>query len=86
MAPRTVQSRLECETTIIWNELDEQATLWTASPSVRRDWESHGFPVQVYGGGWGAVVPKDRIAYKTVRPSNLKGALPSNHRETTPKG
>ena len=67
MAPRTEQSRLECETTIVWNDLDENATLWTASVAVRRDWESHGFPVQGYGGGWRSEVPKDRIAYRTLK-------------------
>ena len=67
MAPRTEQTRLECETTISWNELDEHASLWTASITVRRDWESYGFPVLEHGGGWRALVPKDRITYRHVK-------------------
>ena len=67
MAPRTEQSRLECETTILWNDLEEHATLWTASAVVRRDWESHGFPIVIHGGGWRSTVPKDRIVYRMLR-------------------
>jgi hypothetical protein len=62
-------SKAECETIILMNELDADATLWTATASVRREWESYGFPVQGDKSGWRCRVPKDRIAYKPMRKS-----------------
>ena len=67
MSRRTTESLRESETIILWNELDVPAELWTASPKVRREWESYGFPVYVHGGGWRAYVPKDRISYKPLK-------------------
>lgn len=55
------------ETHINFNETDEPALLWTASPKVRREWESYGFPVAPYGGGWRVEVPKSRISYKPLQ-------------------
>ena len=58
---------MECETTILWNELDAEAVLWTASPRVRREWQGYGFSVLEQGGGWRCRVPKDRISYKPLK-------------------
>ena len=57
----------EIETIIRWDETDDLAYLWTASPKVRREWESYKFPVEVWGGGWRAFVPKDRMSYKILK-------------------
>ena len=57
----------EKETTIRWDETSHPAVLWTASPSIRKEWESYGFPVTPTQGGWRAEVPKDRISYKPVK-------------------
>ena len=64
---KTDEAKMEAETSILWNELDEFATLWTATPSVRREWESYGFPVQGDKSGWTTQVPKDRIGYKPLK-------------------
>ena len=64
---RTRDSLLEIETIIIFNETDDPAKLWTASPKVRKEWESYGFHVVKRYSGWGADVPKDRISYKTLQ-------------------
>ncbi len=65
--PKSDEKLLEMETTILWNELEPVATLWTASPKVRKEWESFGFPVEVWGGGWRAQCPKDRISYRMLK-------------------
>lgn len=64
---KSEQSLMEAETTILWNETDEPAVLWTASPKIRREWEGYGFKPVVNGGGWRCSVPKDRIAYKMLK-------------------
>jgi hypothetical protein len=60
-------SKAECETIILMNELDSDATLYTATASVRREWESYGFPVQGDKQGWRCRVPKDRVGYKPMK-------------------
>jgi hypothetical protein len=62
-------SKMEAETIIRWDELDAFATLWTASPVIRREWESYLFPVIAnrLGSGWVCRVPKNRISYKTYQ-------------------
>ena len=65
--PRSHQTLMETETLIRFDETDYPAILWTASPRVRREWESWGFEVKVSGDGWGAEVPKNRISYKPVK-------------------
>jgi hypothetical protein len=64
---KSQQALMETETIIRWDETDEPAILWTASPKVRREWEGYKFPVVAYGGGWRAEVPISRISYKTMR-------------------
>ena len=64
---RSEQSKLECETVIRWDESGELATLWTASPAVRKEWQSYKFPVEEFGGGWRSRVPVDRISYKLFK-------------------
>ncbi len=64
---RSPEALMECETIIRWDETDAPAVLWTASPKVRREWESYGFSVKVDGGGWRTEVPVDRISYKMVK-------------------
>jgi hypothetical protein len=61
------EAKAEAETIILMNELDSHATLWTATASVRREWESYGFPVAGDKSGWTCTVPKDRIAYKPLK-------------------
>ena len=67
---RSEQSKLECETIIRWDDTDSPAVLWTASPKVRKEWESYGFPVEPYGGGWRVQCPVDRISYKPFKKSS----------------
>lgn len=66
---RTTQTLHELETVIRFDETDDPATLWTASPRVRKEWESFGFkPTPVQGGsGWRVEVPKDRVSYKMLK-------------------
>ncbi len=64
---KTIDSLRENETIILFNESDDLATLYTATPSVRREWESYGFPVSGDKQGWRTQVPKDRIGYKTLK-------------------
>lgn len=61
---KSQQTLMETETTIRWDETGGPAVLWTASPKVRREWQSFGFPVVEGGGGWRVEVPVDRISYK----------------------
>lgn len=64
---RSEQSKLECETIIRWDETDSPAVLWTASPKVRKEWESYGFRPVVSGGGFRVECPVDRITYRTLK-------------------
>jgi hypothetical protein len=66
---KSEDSKMEAETIIRWDETDELAILWTASPKVRDAWNSYLFPVtgDRNGGGWRCRVPKDRISYKTFK-------------------
>lgn len=67
MALTDADKLMEMETTIRWDALDNIAVMWTASISVRREWESNGFPVCKTVGGWCVEVPKDRISYKPLK-------------------
>jgi len=61
---------MERETTIRFDETGEDATLWTASIPVKREWESLGYPIRqpVTGQrGWWVEVPVDRINFKPLR-------------------
>ncbi len=64
---KSLDKQLECETIIRWDETGKSAQLWTASPAVRREWESYEFPVQEIYGRWYASVPVDRISYRMVK-------------------
>ncbi len=64
---KSLQSLQETETIIRFDETDDLAILWTASPSVRREWESFGFKPFVNGSGWSTRVPKNRISYKMFK-------------------
>lgn len=66
---KTLDTLLETETLIRWDETDAPAVLWTSSARVRRDWESYDFKpiVATPGGGWRVEVPKDRISYKPLK-------------------
>lgn len=66
MSKLSDQTLYERETTITFNELEHHAVLWTASPIVRKEWESSGYEVQEFGGGWKSEVPKEKIAFKTL--------------------
>jgi hypothetical protein len=51
---KSLDTQREAETLIRWDETGEDATLWTASARVRREWQSWGFEVRpTAGGGWG---------------------------------
>ena len=78
---------MEAETIIRWDETDDPAVLWTASPSVRREWESWGFPVVVQGGGWRSEVDRRRISYKPFKKAkDLKGDLTTRGAENSGGG
>ncbi len=64
---RTEQTLMETETIIRFDETDAPATLWTASPRVRKEWESYGYKPVVVGGGWSLTIPKDRITYRLAK-------------------
>lgn len=64
---RTLESLREEETIVIWNASDDPAELWTASPKVRKEWESFGYKPVVWGSGWRLECSKDRITLKTPR-------------------
>lgn len=64
---RTTQTLHETETVIRFDETDDPAVLWTASPRVRKEWEGYGFRPVPHGSGWRVEVPKDRISYKTLK-------------------
>jgi hypothetical protein len=46
------RSRAEQETIIRWDRDSDEATVWTAAPSVRNRLRRLGFDVRVFGGGW----------------------------------
>lgn len=64
---KSYETLLETETIIRWDETGEEAVLWTASPRVRREWESYGFPTTQQGTGWRSNVPVSRISYKPLK-------------------
>ncbi len=64
---KSFDTLMETETILRWSEASEEATLWTASKAVRKQWVSFGFPVGEVGGGWGCVVPADRLTYRTLK-------------------
>ncbi len=64
---KSFDTLMETETLIRFDESSAEATLWTASKAVRKQWASYGFPVGEVGGGWGCVVPADRLTYKPMR-------------------
>lgn len=58
---------LENETILRWDTTGEPAKLWTANPSVAKEWRNFGFTVRPWmTGGWYAEVPVDRITYKPI--------------------
>ena len=60
----------QAETHIRFNMLEPLATLFTADPAVKREWESLGYPVtQPMKGvkGWLVMVPIDRITFKPLK-------------------
>jgi hypothetical protein len=61
------EAKMETETIIRWDETGGDATLWTASIAVRREWESFGFPVSGDKTGWTCTIPVDRISYRTLK-------------------
>lgn len=67
MGKLSAQTLIETETVIRFDETDDPAVLWTASPKVRKEWESYGFKTEIRGGGWRTIAPKDRISYKTLK-------------------
>lgn len=67
---KSQQTLMETETIIRWDETGDLAVLWTASVPMRREWESYGFPVEPYGGGWRVQCPVDRISYKPFKKSS----------------
>jgi hypothetical protein len=70
---KSPEQLLETETIILWSEAENVAVLDTASPAVRKTWESFGFPVKAVVNakgkvtGWTARVPVDRISYKPMK-------------------
>lgn len=67
----------EKETTIRWDETSALAVLWTATPAIRKEWASYGFPITETQGGWRVEIPKDRISYKPLRQEKLRTASES---------
>jgi len=65
---KTLDQQLEAETLIRWDESSNQAVLWTASPKIRKEWKSYGFPVKAVSlSGWTCQVPVDRISYRPFK-------------------
>jgi hypothetical protein len=61
---------MERETTIRFDETGEDATLWTASIPVKREWESLKYDVKQMvpnSRSWIARVPVDRIGFKPLK-------------------
>lgn len=52
------RTKLERETTIVYNDAENEAQLWTASPVQAQRWARLGLTVTEKGGGWLATVPK----------------------------
>ena len=75
MAKLSADTLMERETTIRWDELDHEATMFTASISVREEWQSLGYRVLAIkvGRGWTTVVPADRVAFKPLRKGTPSG-------------
>ncbi len=71
---KSLDTLMETETTLRWDETGAPAELFTASPAVRKVWQSYGFPIResTVGQpkrvvGWFSTVPVDRIAYKPFK-------------------
>lgn len=62
---RKRRTKLERETTVIFNDGEADAHLWTASRVQARRWERLGLTVSVKGGGWTTSVPKRCIRVKS---------------------
>lgn len=58
------RTKLERETTIVFNEAEEQAQLWTASTAQVRRWRRLGVDVLPRGGGWCTSLPKHCVRLK----------------------
>lgn len=58
-------TRLERETTIVFNEQDTDATLWTASLVEVRRWAKLGLAVTPESHGWRASLPKRLIRLRS---------------------
>ena len=60
----------EAETHIHFNMLEPLATMFTADPAVKREWESLNYPVTQPMKGvkaWMVMVPIDRITFKPLK-------------------
>ena len=59
----------ERETTILFNELEPDAVLWTASPAMMREWRDSGYPVKETHGGWRCSIAKTNVRLKALKGS-----------------
>jgi hypothetical protein len=61
------RTKLERETTLTFNELEPNATLWTASLREVHRWAALGLVISPDGDGWRATVSKKRIKISKLR-------------------
>lgn len=75
MAKLSADTLMERETTIRWDELTNEATMFTASIPVRDEWQALGYRVLAVpvGRGWRTVVPADRVTFKPLRKGPTSG-------------
>jgi hypothetical protein len=60
------RSRAEQETIIRWDRASDEATIWTAAPSVRNRLRRLGFDVRVFGGWCQATIPRNAVRLRDL--------------------
>lgn len=71
------RTMLERETTIVFNDAEEGALLWTASPVQVQRWVRLGLDVSAQGRGWRTSVPKRCVR---LRSPFIRRVLSEQHR------
>jgi hypothetical protein len=79
------RTKLERESTVLFNDAESDALLWTASPIQVRRWTKIGLTVTPRGGGWQAIVPKRCVRIRSPFinrvPSDKQTAALLGHRK-----
>jgi hypothetical protein len=71
------RTKLERETIVVYNDGENEAQLWTASPVQAQRWKRLGLILTTKGGGWWAAVPKRCVR---VRSPLMKRVLSEKHK------